>query len=280
VDDVAAFGRLVEALRPWLDHLVIVGGWAHHLHRYHPLAGAPPYAPLRTRDMDLAFSPSAPLRGDISAALQAAGFVEELAGEHTPPVTHYRIGEEDQGFYAEFLVPQTGSGVRRSGRRDATLARAGVTAQKLRHLDILLIHPWAVRLQASAGIPVSRPTDLSIANPVSFIAQKLLIHGRREPGKKAQDVLYVHDTLELFGRSLDALRGEWLERVSPGLHRRTAREIDQLRRVQFETVNDVIRNAVRIPQDRALLAERVQAACALGLERIFGPGSAGSAARA
>lgn len=110
MDDVVAFARLVEALRQWLGNLVIVGGWAHHLHRYHPSASAPPHAPLRTRDMDLAFSLSAPLKGDIGAALVAAGFVEELLGEYTPPVTHYRLGDEDQGFYAEFLVPQTGSG--------------------------------------------------------------------------------------------------------------------------------------------------------------------------
>lgn len=90
MDDVVAFARLVEALRPWLGHLVIVGGWAHHVHRYHPDASAPPHAPLRTRDMDLAFSTSSPLRGDIKAALEAAGFVEELMGEHTPPVTHYQ----------------------------------------------------------------------------------------------------------------------------------------------------------------------------------------------
>lgn len=207
---------------------------------------------------------------NIKAALEAAGFVEELLGEYTPPVTHYRLGDEDRGFYAEFLVPQTGSGSTRGGARDATLVRAGVTAQKLRYVDILLIDPWTVRLEKSGRISISRPTDLRVANLVSFIAQKLLIHGRREPDKKAQDVLYVHDTLELFGRSLDVLRTEWLERLSVQLHGRTVRKIDRARRNQFETVTDVIRSAVRIPQDRMLVPERVQAACAYGLEQIFG----------
>jgi hypothetical protein len=27
VNDTAAFARLIRALRPWLGHLVIVGGW-------------------------------------------------------------------------------------------------------------------------------------------------------------------------------------------------------------------------------------------------------------
>jgi len=87
MEDLANFARLVEALRPWLTHLVIVGGWAHRLHRFHPLATSQEYQSLRTRDVDLAFSPSAPLEGDLRNALKQAGFEEELSGEHTPPVT-------------------------------------------------------------------------------------------------------------------------------------------------------------------------------------------------
>ena len=41
MDDFNAFGRLLDALRPWLGHVVIVGGWAHRLHRFHPLSHPP-----------------------------------------------------------------------------------------------------------------------------------------------------------------------------------------------------------------------------------------------
>jgi len=34
VEDFEAFARLVTALRPWLGQLVVVGGWAHRLHRF------------------------------------------------------------------------------------------------------------------------------------------------------------------------------------------------------------------------------------------------------
>ncbi len=30
--EFASFARLVESLTPWLDQLVIIGGWAHRLH--------------------------------------------------------------------------------------------------------------------------------------------------------------------------------------------------------------------------------------------------------
>ena len=32
------FARLIEALHPWLDQVVVIGGWAHRLYRLHPLA--------------------------------------------------------------------------------------------------------------------------------------------------------------------------------------------------------------------------------------------------
>ncbi len=41
MEDLAALARLVEALRPWMSQLVLAGGWAHRLHRFHPLASAP-----------------------------------------------------------------------------------------------------------------------------------------------------------------------------------------------------------------------------------------------
>ena len=83
MDDFAAFARLLDALRPWLGQLVVVGGWAHRLHRVHEFANPPAYQAVRTKDVDFAFSLSAHLSGDISAALKAADFHEEFLGEHT-----------------------------------------------------------------------------------------------------------------------------------------------------------------------------------------------------
>ena len=274
--DLAAIARLVDALRPWLDHLVIVGGWAHRLHRLHPEARVPAYRPLRTRDADVAFSPADPLAGDIGAALRAAGFRAELSSDHRPPVTQYRLGDEgdpDRGFYAEFLAPLRGSGVRRDGTEDATVARAGVTAQKLRYLDLLLIRPWAVRLDAAAGAPLPTPADVRIADPVAFVAQKLLIQSARPPAKRAQDALYVHDTLELFSPALDALQAEWREHLRPTLPAKTAALVERSARELFESVTDVLRAAARIPQDRTLTPERLRAVGAYGLARIFGAAS-------
>jgi hypothetical protein len=269
VNDFAALARLIQAIEPWRAHLVFVGGWAYRLYRFHPLANAPTYSPLMTRDTDLAFANRAPLAGDIRSALAKAGFVEELSGEHRPPVTRYTLGDDDAGFYAEFLTPLVGRGVKRNGEPDATVSTAGITAQKLRHLDILLINPWLIRVGPDQDVPLPRPTDLKVASPASFIVQKLLIQRDRTPGKRAQDVLYIHDVLELFGAALPTLKALWEEEVRPALPAKTARQIVELSRESFSSVTDVIRNAARIPQDRTLSPERLRAACQLALAQVL-----------
>lgn len=62
----------------------------------------------------------------------------------------------------------------------------------------------------------------------------------------------------------------WEKEVSPGVPRKTTKAIERLRREQFAAVTDVHRAAARIPQDRALTPDRLQAACAYGLDQIFG----------
>ncbi|HEU4833753.1 MAG TPA: GSU2403 family nucleotidyltransferase fold protein [Pyrinomonadaceae bacterium] len=270
MEDLANFARLIEAIRPWLIHIVIVGGWAHRCYRFHPLASDQEYQPLRTRDVDLAFSLTAPLEGDLRQALIKAGFEEEFLGEQTPPVVHYRLGEEDGGFFAEFLTVKKGDGLRRDGKSDLTVSRAGITAQKLRHLELLLEAAWKVQVAADNKVPVDRSVDLTVPNPVSFIIQKLLIQKYRDREKQAQDTLYIHDTLELFGASLEELRKIWENDLRPKIPPKTAKRAIVTGMELFRNVTDVIRDAVRIPQDRTLQPENARAAILYGLEEVLG----------
>jgi hypothetical protein len=146
------FERLIEALEPWLDRVVIVGGWTLPLLRHHPLAQRLPYGPLFTKDADVAI----PLglrseHGNVRERLLARGFHEDFLGDEKPPVTHYLLGDDD-GFYAEFLTSLTGGEFKR-GKRDVTARIVGVSAQKLRDLEILFVEPWIVAL------PRARRTD-------------------------------------------------------------------------------------------------------------------------
>lgn len=142
-------------------------------------------------------------------------------------------------------------------------------AQKLRHLDLLLIGPWRVRIGAEQGVPLPKPTDVLVANPTAFIAQKLLIQKYRSPEKQAQDVLYIHDTIELFGASLTVLNTAWTKSLRPTLSAQTAKRVLEVSDSTFSSITDVIRDAVRIPQDRKLAPDRMRTLCQVGLKRIL-----------
>lgn len=60
--DLYGFARLVTALDPWLDQIVIIGGWAHRLYRFDPRAQKLEFAPLTTLDADIALPPKLPGR--------------------------------------------------------------------------------------------------------------------------------------------------------------------------------------------------------------------------
>jgi hypothetical protein len=52
--ELEPFVRLIEALEPWLEELVLIGGWAHRLYRLAPRAQGLGYPPLTTLDSDIA----------------------------------------------------------------------------------------------------------------------------------------------------------------------------------------------------------------------------------
>lgn len=271
MNDLDALAKLVQALFPWRAHLVFIGGWAHRIHRFDPRANALGYQPVFTRDTDLAFANRAPIEGNIKAALIEHGFKEQLIGEHKPPVAHYTLGDENGGFYAEFLTPLIGSGAKRNGAQDATMSMAGISAQKIRYLDILLVDPWAVTLDPQRDLPLPSPIDVQVANPLCFMIQKFLIQEDRPAGKQAQDVLYIYDTIELFGALLDEFQETWETSIRPALGDRLTNTVLKLSQDTFSSVNDMIRRAALIPQDRKTLSpEEIQQTCQFAFEQILG----------
>jgi hypothetical protein len=271
--DALTFARLVEALRPWLPVAVFIGGWAHRLHRQHPLARPLQYAPLMTRDGDVALDPrEVSPTADIRPRLIDKEFVEDMTGEDKPPVTYYRFRDNTSPNYAEFLVPLIGGTHKRDGTPDTTTRIAGVSAQKLRYLELLFISPWAITL-TPGDVPVDAPATIRLPNPASYLAQKILIHGYRKPPERAKDMLYVHDTLETFGGALSEIRRIWLEQVKPGLGEKQARRIEAAPRQLEAGITDDIREATLQARaaGRDLSADRLVQVCAYGLREIFGP---------
>ena len=268
--DSEDFARLIEALHPWLDQVVVIGGWAHRLYRLHPLAQPLEYAPLATLDTDVAVPAQLPVTGqDIHERLIASGFQEEKLGEARPPAAHYHLVLGETGFYAEFLTPLEGSVYKRGGERDATVRIAGVSSQKLRHIDLLLNAPWMVEIGLATGYSTAETRRIQLPNPASFLAQKVLIHRKRGPADRAKDVLYIHDTIETFGGALPVIRQEWEANIKPGLHANAIRQIEQAADVLFAEVDDTIREAARIATGRNLTPESIREVCRYGWNLLF-----------
>lgn len=174
--EFASFARLVESLRPWLGQVVIIGGWAHRLHRFHPFAQQLEYEPLATLDADVALPRQLRVAGhEIYERLAANGFEAEFLRHNRPPAAHYRLVDPGILFYAEFLTPLIGGAVTRRGRQNATQRVGGISSQTLRFIEVLLAAPWSVSLSAANGFPLANETRVQIASPVSFLAQKALI---------------------------------------------------------------------------------------------------------
>ena len=267
--DFASFARLVESLSPWLDQVVVIGGWAHRLHRFHPAAQALDYAPLATLDADVALPTRFRVTGqELYDRLTANGFEAEFLGHHKPPAAHYRLADPGIEFYAEFLTPLVG-GTHKRGKPNATKRVGGVASQKLRHIEILLCAPWTVRLSAADGFPLAEETAVLVANPTSFLSQKILIHAKRNRTERAKDILYMHDTLETFGPRIVELRNDWTVNIRLNLHVRNARALEKAGDALFGEVTDPIRAASRIAQGRNLRPETIREVCNFGLKQIF-----------
>ncbi len=268
--EFASFARLVESLTPWLDQVVIIGGWAHRLHRLHPLAQPLRYEPLATLDADVALPRRIRVAGDeIYQRLAANGFEAEFLGHHRPPAAHYRLADPGIHFYAEFLTPLVGGAVGRRGKQNATQRVGGVSSQNLRYIEVLLAAPWSVALSAANGFPFANETGVQIANPVSFLAQKILIHRKRNRDERAKDILYMHDTIDTFATRIADLRAEWVRNIRHELHANSVRAVENAAATLFAAVTDSIRAASRIVQARNLPPEVIRETCNLGLARIF-----------
>jgi hypothetical protein len=210
------------------------------------------YPPLTTLDGDVAVPPNLKEQeATVRERLLGAGFTEEFKGENRPPATHYHYGRGG-GFYAEFLAPLVGSEFDRHGKRKATMQIGGISSQLLRYIEILLVSPWRVELSEESGFPLSPKRTVQIANPASLLGQKILIQEQRDYKDKAKDLLYMHDTVEVFSENLEELRRIFRKDIVPQLHSRRVAELEQAGDRLFGKVDDAIREASLTATGRSL----------------------------
>jgi len=108
-----------------------------------------------------------------------------------------------------------------------------------------------------------------VANPVSFLAQKVLVYTKRNRSERAKDILYIHDTLETFGARIADLRAEWTNKIRSRLHARSVRLVERAADALFGSVSDSVREVSRIAQGRTLSPEGIRQVCNFGFKEIF-----------
>ena len=92
------------------DQIVVVGGWAHRLHRLHPLAQPLRHEPLATLDANIALPARFKVTGDeIYQRLASNGFEAEFLGHHRPPAAQYRLTSSGVQHPAYLSTPRNRS---------------------------------------------------------------------------------------------------------------------------------------------------------------------------
>jgi hypothetical protein len=218
-------------------------------------------------DADVVIATPAPAGGDdLGARLAAEGFKASYFGDDRPPAAHYELVDAS-GFYAEFLIPLVG-GESKRGERDATGRVRGVVATKLRHLELLTVAPWTINL-GGVGVDPTIPVHVKVPNAAAYVAHKLLVLDRRKLEDRTKDILYIHDTIEVFADALPQLNALWRDDLRPGLSAKSVLLIESAAQEQFNKVTDLARSASLIATGRSMKPEALVATCSAGLAQII-----------
>ncbi len=186
--------RALKALGPYLGDIIICGAWAWYLYRR--CLAPSSWVPVEfTRDLDCISSERLPVRdAHLFERLTANDFEWVPRGSETPPVAHFAWPDEKHAeVEIEFLVPARGDG----SRRIVEIQR-GVTAQALRHLEILTEAPLDLPIDDESPVAGEMEFRGTIKLPRMghFVIQKALIHSRRPRNEQVKDLFYVVELLD------------------------------------------------------------------------------------
>jgi hypothetical protein len=204
LDPVLARG--LAAIEPYLDVVVVAGGWVPHIYELLYDADAAGRSP-RTRDIDLAVPRSVPVRSrSIDELLKGADFRCEFHSLDSPPVTKYVATQGDDDIEIEFITDAPGAS------EAAIMVQPDLTAQELHYVGLLLASPWPVDLGGLTDGDVD--WTILVPRPGAFVFHKSLVFkSRRDRLKAEKDLYYIFFVLDTFPKWRGAIDGE-LERLA------------------------------------------------------------------
>lgn len=184
---IEAFKNMLNAMNEAnvLNGVIIVGSWAEYLYKHCNLLDY--LLTMRTQDVDVLIKNMNKPSGQVSKALQQHGFI--MIPDNNGLMKFDYLGELE----VEFLLQERGVGQNKPYK-----TALNVTAQGLRHMDILLEYCITVNYN---GI------DVEVPMPFAYILHKLIINSQRQPYKQEKDADAVGN---LFDAISDDIRNQML----------------------------------------------------------------------
>lgn len=189
MDDVLI--ECFKALSPYLNQLVLVGGWVPYIYR--KMYGSDTsQQPLFTRDFDIAI----PRHGfhenetPLNELILDAGFDYKFASLQNPPVVKYQKTMSNGSMIEiEFITEEPGN------REDVKII-GSINAQALRDVGMLLNSPVRFHLSEYG---YTKEGYFLVPRPSMFIIHKAIVAPkRRQKEKTAKDLYYIFYIIESF----------------------------------------------------------------------------------
>lgn len=201
--DLLSLLKALKVLAPYLDEIVIVGGWVPFLyHRYGQMPS--PHPLLRTMDIDVVVPRHVEERErpTIDELLSRAGYEARIYGSDVPVIKYELTSPVTE---IEFLTPEVG----KPGKAALTVQR-GLTAQALRYLQILLENTKKMEISDTIdGSDIS--LVVTVPSPGAFIYQKGLTlspSSRRSSTKVDKDLYYIFSFVDSSRELRDSIPAE------------------------------------------------------------------------
>lgn len=194
MDDFArGFLKTLTVLRPYLQQIVIGGGWVPFLY-YRFLVKNRELTSVLTRDIDFMVGHQVPIVGPqtIDEILtKEAKLTTAFKGIENPAVIHYEGAIDGVEIEIEFLTDQTGS-----QEEKVLVVQKGLHAEALRYVSIIVENTMPLEIDDAESGQRDRPLIVQVPKPAAYIFQKgLSFPVRRDKLKASKDLYYIFDIL-------------------------------------------------------------------------------------
>jgi hypothetical protein len=196
---LADLAALIIALQPFRNEVVLCGGFAAWMYRFHPEFGSPHGVHQITLDIDWAV-PKSLAQHELSVAeeLKRREFVPIIFRGDSPPVIKYQHkrwgNNEPAPVCVEFLTPLQG----RDKGKSAEKIQSSLNAILLRYMDLALDRPVLFDVSVVPKCTLPAGTSILVPHPANYMFQKALTAPRRrKKAKMKKDLAYLYDAVLL-----------------------------------------------------------------------------------